>query len=87
MHNILPISPVHYVGKLKERSKSNIFEAMNDEAQYVQDDRYADTKLISVGMSHQLSKHPLLKDVIVCSVNPGFCRSEIHKEFPVFTKE
>jgi retinol dehydrogenase 12 len=66
---------------LRARDDTNILAALNDQARYIQNDRYADTKAISVMLMQELAKHPLMKDVVVCSVNPGFCRSELLREW------
>ena len=69
--------PAHYIAPVRVRNESNILAALNDKSKYIQNDRYADSKALDVLMTQQLAKSPLLKDVVVCSVNPGFCRSEL----------
>jgi retinol dehydrogenase 12 len=64
------------------QNQPNLFAAMNDRSFYVQRERYADTKTLDVFLTEVLAKNPLLNDVVVCSVNPGFCRSELMREFP-----
>ena len=43
-------------------------------------ERYPDTKALDILLTQQLAKNPLLKDVVVCSVNPGLCRSELARD-------
>jgi NADP-dependent 3-hydroxy acid dehydrogenase YdfG len=74
--------PAHCIAPLHVRNEPNILASLNDQTRYVQNDRYTDTKAIGVMLTQQLAKLPLLKDVVVCSVNPGFCRSELLREWP-----
>jgi retinol dehydrogenase 12 len=59
---------------------------MNDRSLYIQGDRYVDSKAVVIFLTEVLAKNPLLKDVVVCSVNPGFCRSEFLREFPTIVR-
>ncbi|KIM23303.1 hypothetical protein M408DRAFT_332403 [Serendipita vermifera MAFF 305830] len=81
-HLVFSVSDTHYYAPLRASNKSNILEALNDEAQYVQADRYPDTKLMEILMAQELAKNSLLNDVVVCSVNPGFCRTELLNDMP-----
>lgn len=79
-HLVIVASDTHYFAPLRAYTAPSILAAMNDEAQYIQGDRYPDTKAMDIVLTKQLTKNPILKDVIVCSVNPGFCRSELLRD-------
>lgn len=67
-----------------ERSASHIFSTLNNKDVFNAGDRYNVTKLLDVFLTRALSHSVELEDgkIVVCSVNPGFCRSELAREFP-----
>ncbi|KIM23305.1 hypothetical protein M408DRAFT_321149 [Serendipita vermifera MAFF 305830] len=85
-HIVIVGSDSHYIAPFRVRNEPNILAALNDRTHYFQNDRYADTKAIDVLITQQLAKSPALKDVVVCSVNPGFCRSELMREWPTVVR-
>lgn len=81
-HLVVVTSDTHYFAPLHAHKQSNILAAMNDKTQYVQSERHADTKALGIFLTQELAKNPSLKDVVICSVNPGFCRSGLLMELP-----
>ncbi|KIM22320.1 hypothetical protein M408DRAFT_79206 [Serendipita vermifera MAFF 305830] len=79
-HLVVVSSDVHQIVPIREKNKPEIFRALNDESQFRAGERYALTKLLDLLMTEELAKVPLLRDVIVCSVNPGFCQSDLMRE-------
>ncbi|KIM23279.1 hypothetical protein M408DRAFT_27970 [Serendipita vermifera MAFF 305830] len=79
-HLVVVSSDVHQIVPIREKNKPEIFRAFNDESQFRAGERYALTKLLDLLMTEELAKVPLLSDVVVCSVNPGFCQSDLMRE-------
>lgn len=74
---------VHGLAKFPERKAREIFQALNNPNQYLEDDRYNVTKMLDLLLTRQLAKSPAVDpDVIVCSVNPNFCKSELMRDAP-----
>ncbi|KAG8798564.1 hypothetical protein FRC17_007388 [Serendipita sp. 399] len=84
-HLVIVVSDMHEVAPLQARNQENIFAALNSEKQYDQESRYPDTKLLAVLLTRQLATLPQLQrdasGIVICSLNPGFCRSEVLREF------
>ncbi|KIM23308.1 hypothetical protein M408DRAFT_332407 [Serendipita vermifera MAFF 305830] len=86
-HIVIVASDAHYISPFRVRNEPNILAALNDRTHYFKDDRYSDTKAIDILITQQLAKSPALKDVVVCSVNPGFCRSDLMRTWPTIIRE
>jgi retinol dehydrogenase-12 len=77
------LNTVHGLAKFPERNTPEIFQALNNPNQYLQGDRYNVTKMLDLLLTRQLAKSPAVDpDVIVCSVNPNFCKSELMRDTP-----
>lgn len=71
------------MAKFPERNASDIFQALNNQTQYRQGDRYNTTKMLDLLLTRELAKSPAVDPgVVVCSVNPSFCRSELMRDTP-----
>jgi len=77
-----PFFIVYQIASLPEKNKPNVFEALNTESLYKQRERYRVTKLLDLLLTQRLAGLPLFNDVVVCSVSPGICRSELLREVP-----
>jgi retinol dehydrogenase-12 len=69
--------------KYQERSAPNVFHAFADPDAKGQDDRYPTSKLLEILVVHelaaQLASHTSSSPIIVNSVNPGYCKSELQR--------
>ncbi|CCA72832.1 hypothetical protein PIIN_06768 [Serendipita indica DSM 11827] len=85
-HLVIVSSGVHLVAPFKDKNQANIFAALNTESRYVQGDRYFDSKLLEILITRHISKIPKFSQeasgVVMCTVNPGFCRSELMRRSP-----
>ncbi|KAG9057059.1 hypothetical protein FS842_008721 [Serendipita sp. 407] len=86
-HLVIVVSDVHFIASLKDKHKPNILSSINTRpAKFDSGGRYQDSKLIDVLLTRQLAEHPKLKQetsgIVICGVNPGFCRSELMREAP-----
>ncbi|KAG8816792.1 hypothetical protein FRC19_011801 [Serendipita sp. 401] len=85
-HLVIVASDTHVMAKFKTRNESNILSALNSKEHFDGQDRYPDTKLIDIFMTREMGTTPQLRQgasgIVICSVNPGFCRSQIMREFP-----
>jgi len=75
---------VHVAAEFPERSAPHILNALNNKDTHLPADRYHVTKLLDILLTRELANSSELQDgsVIVCSVNPGFCRSELMRNAP-----
>ncbi|KIM23304.1 hypothetical protein M408DRAFT_27996 [Serendipita vermifera MAFF 305830] len=85
-HLVIVASDAHFFAAFRVRNEKNILAALNDKAHYNQNERYPDSKAVGLLLSQQLAKSPALKDVVVCSVNPGSCRSELMRAWPQWVR-
>jgi retinol dehydrogenase-12 len=82
------ILSVHRLAKFVERDAPSIYDAMNVSSTFEIHERYPVTKLMDLLLTRQLSESSAVKstpegnEVVVCSVNPGFCRSELNRNLP-----
>ncbi|KAG8826322.1 hypothetical protein FRC19_009282 [Serendipita sp. 401] len=86
-HLVIVSSDVHFIASLKDQHQPAILSSLNTQpAKFDPGDRYRDTKLMDVLLTRQLAEHPKLKQeasgIVICGVNPGFCRSELMRELP-----
>lgn len=73
---------MHQVVPIRDKNKPEIFKALNTESLYRENERYPLTKLLDLLLTQELAKVPQLADIVVCSVNPGFCRSGLMRDIP-----
>lgn len=75
---------MHLAARFPERSASPILTALSEERRFTPSDRYFVSKLLDVFLTRELAKSDELKDIgiIVCFVNPEFCRSELLRGRP-----
>ncbi|KAG8761684.1 hypothetical protein FRC14_000068 [Serendipita sp. 396] len=90
-HLVIVVSDVHFIASLKDQYQPDILRSLNTQpAKFDYNSRYQDTKLIDVLLTRQLAEHPQLKQdtsgIVICGVNPGFCRSELMRETPSFVR-
>ncbi|PVF95993.1 NAD(P)-binding protein [Serendipita vermifera] len=87
-HLVIASSEVHFGAKFSERDAPSIYEALNNPSTFEIFGRYPVTKLMEVLLVRQLSRSPAVKrgtdgnEVVMCSVTPGFCRSELSRNLP-----
>ena len=78
-HLIFVSSGLHETAKFPERKlgAGRILAALNDPKQYKQSDRYPTTKVIGIFWMRELASRVSSSDIIVNSVNPGFCKTDL----------
>ncbi|CCA72831.1 related to short-chain dehydrogenase/reductase family protein, putative-Penicillium marneffei [Serendipita indica DSM 11827] len=80
-HLVIVASDVHYMASLNDRKEANIFQALNREDRFDGAARYQDSKLIEVLLTRFLAKQSKFSlestGVVMCTVNPGLCYSEL----------
>lgn len=83
-HLVIVSSGAHAEATFPQKSQPHILNALNDKEQYALMDRYPMTKLLDLLLTRELARHPMFQngDVVLCSVNPGFCRSELMRDLP-----
>ncbi|KAF1956652.1 short-chain dehydrogenase/reductase SDR [Byssothecium circinans] len=70
----------HFWIPFKERTADNILEKMDDKATFGnQMQRYYTSKLLNVLWTRELASKTSAEEVIVNTVNPGFCYSGLHR--------
>ncbi|KAJ3014450.1 hypothetical protein HKX48_005134 [Thoreauomyces humboldtii] len=67
--------------KPKDASRP-LLEEFNDESSPNKEERYAFSKLVSNHLATGIAHLPLAKDVIVTSINPGLCLSDLVRNAP-----
>jgi retinol dehydrogenase-12 len=84
---------VHPYAKFPQRDASTILAALNDKDNYDVADQYTISKLLVLILAHQLASSSFWSsddhskdDVVICSVNPGFCRSNLQKNMPAVAR-
>jgi len=84
-HLVIISSDAHITATLPQKSQSHILNALNDKAQFAVMDRYPASKLLEVLLTRELAHNAIFQngDVVLSSVNPGFCRSELMRELPL----
>lgn len=76
--------PVHCTAKFPQQSAENSITALDElgPTTYSPDERYATTKLLDILLTRELGERFKNEDFIITSVNPGFSKSEFHRDFP-----
>ena len=70
----------HFWIPFKERTASNILERMDAKETFGPNmQRYYTTKLLNVLWTRELASRLQTKDVIINTLNPGFCHSGLHR--------
>ncbi|KAF3941814.1 hypothetical protein ABW19_dt0207673 [Dactylella cylindrospora] len=83
-------SDVHFISGLKQKKhideKLGILNALNNKAESHNPGRYADTKLMEVffvrELANYLETHGQADDIVLNTVNPGLCKSELASREP-----
>ncbi|KAJ7734532.1 hypothetical protein B0H14DRAFT_2995704 [Mycena olivaceomarginata] len=72
-----------FMAKFSEERASKILEAMNDKDRSCKDmlDRYFTSKLLEVFFTRKIAKLPDAQGVVVNIAAPGFCASELTRDF------
>lgn len=90
-HLVIVASDVHFFAPFSDRTQPNILVALNDQKRFNSSTRYTDTKLFEILLTRHLAQHhPVYassngKGPVLCTVNPGFTRSDFHRDWsPVF---
>jgi hypothetical protein len=71
-----------------ERDAQSIYDAINKPSAFEIFERYFSTKVMEVLLARQLSQSPAVKgsssgnEVVICSVDPGRCVSELGRDIP-----
>jgi retinol dehydrogenase 12 len=73
-------SEVHMWATFKEQSAPNIIKAMDEKSSFSAPERYHATKLLNVLWARELAEKVAGEEVIINTVNPGLCMSELHRE-------
>jgi retinol dehydrogenase 12 len=75
-------SDVHYIAKFNERKSPKIFDALKDKGMTDMNDRYPVTKLLEVCVVREWVQLYMSNDypIILNTVNPGLCHSELGRE-------
>ena len=73
-------SEVHMWTPMKERSAPNILHKMDEKSTFAAPERYNTSKLLNVLWARELASKVKSSEVIINMVNPGFCRSSLHRD-------
>jgi len=76
---VLTNSAAHYFANFRERTDPKPISALNDQARFRSLDRYPVTKLIEIFIVQKIASLSKASGIIVSTVNPGLCRTEIGK--------
>ncbi|PVF95998.1 NAD(P)-binding protein [Serendipita vermifera] len=83
-HLMIVASDVHPFVDFPQRNAPDILTALNDESSFDSHDRYHLTKFLTVVLTRRLASSSFWTseghskdDIVVCSVNPGLCRTEL----------
>ncbi|KAG8813922.1 hypothetical protein FRC19_002095 [Serendipita sp. 401] len=83
-HLVIVASDAHFAAPFKVKSAPDIFAALNAQENFESGNRYSDTKLFDIMLTRQLAQSPRYKQedtgVVICTVNPGWCRSELLRD-------
>ncbi|KAG8791950.1 hypothetical protein FRC17_008672 [Serendipita sp. 399] len=86
-HLVIVASDVHTIATLHAKNRPNILDALNTRPdKFNGGARYEDTKLMDILLTRKLPEIPRFNQetsgIVICNVNPGFCRSELMRELP-----
>lgn len=87
VHLTIVSSEVHSWAKLEERKQPrSLLAALSDEALFTQvaQDRYQVSKLLNIFITNRLAQLTRDDDIIVNTVNPALCISELRREMDGF---
>jgi len=73
-------SEVHMWSNFKELSAPSILHRMDKEDSFGAPERYNTSKLLNVLWTRELASKIDVSDVIINTVNPGFCGSSLHRD-------
>jgi len=78
---VIVASSTHFqIPSLVEAQKEHVIGALNDPSLANMHQRYDETKLLNVFLTRAMAQHLSANDVVVDSVNPGLCHSELTRE-------
>ena len=73
-------SPVHYMASFACRNAHGpLLKAISDQSNFSLLDQYNVTKLLDVYLAREIALLPDARSVVVNSVNPGLCKSELRR--------
>jgi hypothetical protein len=83
---VLTDSAAHYYASFQERTAPKPISALNDQAKFRSLDRYPVTKLIEIFIVQKIARLSKATGIIVSTVNPGLCRTEIGRDTGIFLR-
>lgn len=81
-HLVIVASDVHEWAKFKQQDAPTLLAALNDESQADMGDRYNLSKLLDIFITREIAQLPSAKKVVVNSLTPGLCVSELRGDLP-----
>ncbi|KAE9963415.1 hypothetical protein BLS_009319 [Venturia inaequalis] len=85
-HLVIVSSDVHFISSLSEKSSPRILDALNDPNNFGPA-RYTTSKLLEILFVRYLTSHQAAGPkypVVINTVTPGFCQSELARDAPAF---
>jgi hypothetical protein len=83
---LLTDSLAHYMAGFPEHTAPKPISALNDQARFRSLDRYQVTKLIEVYIVQKIAKLSNASGIVVSSVNPAMCRSDLNQKAGMFVR-
>lgn len=81
-HLVIVASEVHEWAKFPQQDAPTILAALNDKQQAVPSDLYNMSKLLDVLITREIAQLPSAQKIVVNSLNPGLCVSDLRRDFP-----
>ncbi|PVF95997.1 NAD(P)-binding protein [Serendipita vermifera] len=88
-HLVIVASDVHPFTQFPQRNAPDILTALNDQSTFDASDRYTLTKFLTVVLTRRLAQSSFWSseghskdDIVICCVNPGFCKTELLRSVP-----
>lgn len=75
-------SEVHFWSKFPQQDAPTLLAALNDESQALMSDRYNLSKLLDIFITREIAKLPAAQKVVVNTLTPGLCVSELRRDMP-----
>ena len=73
-------SEVHFWTPFEERHAADMLESMNHQGSWAVPWRYNTTKLFNVLWSRELAERTRAREVVINTVNPGLCWTQLHRD-------
>jgi len=83
-HLVIVSSDAHYLAGFPEHTAAKPISALNDQARFRSSDRYYVTKLLDVFIVQKLARLSKASGIVISTVNPAFCRSDLNREVGMF---